>query len=397
MSRLLQINVASNRGSTGRIVELISNLALGAGWDCYVAHGVRYASKTNAKDISIGNLGSEMIHGLYSYLFDRHGLGSVSATKKFSQIIKQIKPDIVHIHNLHGYYINYRILFNSLKALDVPIVWTLHDCWPFTGHCAYFKGGICDEWENGCQLCPSRSKYPGALLSFSEKNYALKKEIFTSISSDKLLIAPVSRWLAQLVEKSFLGSYDVEVIHNGVDIDKFKPLHFERNQKKILLGVAYQFSERKGLVDFIKLASLFPDNYQLILVGVDKKDISSLPGNITGVHRTENQEELVRYYSMADVFINPTYEDNFPTTNIEALACGTPIITYRTGGSPEAIDGDTGRVVERGDIAGVLNAIREFDEMDRYDIQLKCRRRAEKLFDQKKCFMKYLDIYNRYC
>ena len=398
MPRLLEINVASNKGSTGRIAESIGLLSQANGWECFVAHGARYSGKTNLKDIPIGSINSERLHFLKSICFDSHGLGSAAPTKKLIDSICEIRPSIIHLHNIHGYYLNYKILFEALKNLRLPIVWTLHDCWSFTGHCTYFDRIQCEKWKEKCDRCPQRNSYPKALIDRSSRNYNLKKELFTSI--DKMAIVPVSEWLSGLVSYSFLKDYPRYVIHNGIDISVFHPSENSIKDrlgyrgKKIVLGVADGFGERKGLDDFIELRKILPPDYEIVLIGVSDSDKKKLPETILAIPKTESQKELVDYYSAADVFINPTYEDNFPTTNIEALACGTPVITYATGGSPEAIDSNTGRVVEKGNVVMLRDEIVDLCNDKGSEISTQCRRRAELLFDKDKCYYPYLELFN---
>lgn len=403
MPTLLQINTTLNSGSTGRIAEGIGLTAKNNGWDCYVAHGARYKNVSQLHPIQVGNYFNEIIHGgWYSLLCDHHGLGSIHATKcLIKKIDTIIKPDIIHLHNIHGYYLNYRLLFEYLQTVNIPVVWTLHDCWAFTGHCVHFDLIKCNKWQTQCCQCPQRGCYPKSfILDHSFDNYQLKKRLFTSLS-DRLIIVPVSNWLAGLVKQSFLKDSRIQVIHNGIDIKSFEPSNdmnelVERNQinNKIILGVAAPWSERKGLLDFIKLRSILPlSDYTIVLIGLTKKQIIHLPKGIIGLERTQNIQELAKWYSVANVFFNPTYEDNYPTVNLEAIACGTPVVTYRTGGSPEAIN-TTGVVVNQGDLNGAIEAIRMLCSENQILLRTQCRTYAEQNFDRNQCFHQYLDLYN---
>ena len=398
MHKLVQINVASNRGSTGKIAENIGITAINAGWESYIVHSARYQGDTKSNDILSSNLFAEFFHYLVSFLFDAHGRASYLSTLKILKQIKRINPDIVHLHNIHGYYLNYGLLFKNLNKLKIPVVWTLHDCWPFTGHCAYFDRVGCDKWESYCHHCPQSDTYPYSMQDFSKRNYKHKRSVFTKF--DNLTIVPVSNWLSNLVEKSFLSKYPRLVIHNGIDLNVFKPTrsellsNYRLNNKKVVLGVADGFGTRKGLSDFIQLSRMLNNNYQIILIGVSESEKSNLPKNIIALSRTSNQQELVKYYSIADVYVNPTYEDNFPTTNIEALACGTPVITYNTGGSPEAIDDFTGIVVVKGDIHALYEAVVGLCERKSSDQALLCRKRAIEYYDMNMRFRDYLELYN---
>ena len=398
MPTLLQINVASNKGSTGKIAENIGLTALSNGWDSYIVHSKRYAGKTKLKDISGCNSFSEFVHYIISLVFDAHGMASYFLTRKLIKKIEKIKPDIVHLHNIHGYYINFKLLFESLLKLDVPVVWTLHDCWPFTGHCVYFDRVNCQKWKVECQHCPQCTSYPRALFDFSKRNFKLKMKVFNQL--DNLTIVPVSNWLSNLVSHSYLCDFPRKVIHNGIDLNLFKPTETNLRQrynlvgKKIILGVADGFGARKGLDDFIKLSKLLSDEYQIVLIGVTSSDLSKIPGSILAIERTSDQLQLAEFYSIAEVYLNLTYEDNFPTTNIEALACGTPVITYDTGGSIEAISEDTGIIVQKNDIKSLYDSVMYFSNIDRSTLREKCRRRALDNYDMNLKFQEYMSLYS---
>jgi len=357
--RVLQINSVCGLGSTGRIATDIDSVLKENNIESYLAYG-RDTSVENDHVLKIGNKFDYYLHGVFTRLFDNHALfGSERSTDNFVKKIKEIEPDVIHLHNLHGYYINIKILFNYLKDSSKPVVWTLHDCWSFTGHCAYFSYAQCNRWIKGCYNCPQSKSYPSsAFIDNSKRNYLIKKELFTSL--ENMAIVTPSRWLADLVAQSFLAKYPVKVIHNGIDIDVFKPVDnelvldkFDLRDKFIILGVASMWDQRKGLNYFVKLSKMIDDDCVIVLVGLDDQQRVGLPPNIIGIKRTSNIKELAQLYSTADVFVNPTLEDNFPTTNLEALACGTPIITFETGGSPEAIDKNCGHIVGIGDISAI--------------------------------------------
>ena len=398
MLRLLQINICVNRGSTGRIAEQIGDAAMASGWDSYIAYG-RGAGKSSSKTIKIGSKIGVYLHALLTRITDRHGLYSRFATRKLIRKISAINPDIIHLHNIHGYYINYRILFEYLQNTDIPVVWTFHDCWSMTGHCTHFEYAKCDRWKTGCYDCPEKKSYPASLvIDRSRKNYIEKRELFTSVKN--MTIVLVSNWLGGIVKESFLGKYDVEVIHNGIDISTFQPLPSDIKErygivdKKIILGVASPWSRRKGLIDFFELYRHISSNkYQIVLIGLSEDQIKSLPNGIIGLARTESVEALAQWYSVADVFVNPTYEDTYPTTNLEAISCGTPVVTYKTGGSPESVTSETGRVVDKGDIAGLAKAIESLCAEDREALRNRCREYAVAHFDKQECFKKYIDLY----
>ncbi|WP_289687865.1 glycosyltransferase [Muribaculum intestinale] len=392
MPTLLQINVTANWGSTGKIAEDIGRIAIEAGWESWIAYG-RGNPHSQSKLIRIGSDFDMNLHGLQTRLFDNHGLASNKATKHFIKQIKAINPDIIHLHNIHGYYINYEILFDYLKEWGGPVVWTLHDCWPFTGHCAYYEFSNCYRWKSRCYDCPQIKSYPASLCyDRSTKNFFDKQESF--LGCKNLTIVAVSDWLRGELKKSFLKEYPLLTIHNGIDLSIFKPSAIKacNNNGKNILGVASVWDKRKGLEEFVKLRDLLPENYLITLVGLSKEQISSLPDGIIGIRRTENVQQLVDLYSMADVYVNPTLEDNFPTTNLEALACGTPVITYKTGGSIEAIDAVTGITVEYKDIHSLSEEIKHICELSLF-FRDDCRKRAEKFYNKSIVFQQYLKLY----
>lgn len=403
MPKLLQINVTLNYLSTGKIAEGIAKVAQSHGWECYNGYSQRYYRTSDFPSLMVSNKMEEYIHYAKSLLIDGQGLGSRHATMRFLQKVKMISPDVVHLHNIHGSFINYEILFHYLRKENIPVVWTMHDCWPFTGHCTYFDRVECEKWKTFCHNCPQKRAYPPSFIDRSTRNFLKKKNLFGGY--DKLTLVPVSSWLEKMVSESFLKESSVHIIHNGIDLDVFKPSTSDiRNRLRIgdkcmLLGVANGFGERKGLKDFIQLSQVLGANFQIVLVGVSDDEKMNIPEDIVSIGKTEDIQELVDLYSSADIFLNPTYEDNFPTTNLEALACGTPVITYSTGGSPEAIDSNTGLVVEQGNINVLADSIRVMNKELRCKNGLysltQCRMRAETYFDKNKCFEEYVRLYDK--
>lgn len=392
MPTLLQINSTANWGSTGKIAEQIGELVMSHGWDSYIAYG-RYANNSQSQLIRIGSKVSQAWHLLISRLFDRHGLASKCATKRLIKKIGQIKPDIIHLHNIHGYYINYEILFNYLQSIDTPVVWTLHDCWAFTGHCAHFVEQECYKWRIGCDNCPLRDSYPKSFSDRANKNYKLKSTLVRSRRN--IAIVPVSNWLANFVRQSFLKDKQITVINNGIDTNVFYPQQTQEKEYYNILGVSSTWSNSKGLNDFYKLRTILDaDKYHITLVGLTKQQIADLPDGIIGIERTNSIQELAHIYSDASVFVNPTYADTFPTTNLEALSCGTPIVTYKTGGCPETICSNSGIIVEQGDIKALKRAIEQVCSNGKAYYNRACRKRAEEYFDKNKCFLQYLELYN---
>mgnify|MGYP004655867499 CR=1 FL=1 len=392
--KLVQINVVCN-GSTGRIMEQIQKTAEEHGYEAYSFYG--RGKPSNDKCFKIGNMFDVLWNVFLTRVFDKHGYGSKRATKKLVEKIKKIDPDVIQLHNLHGYYLNLDILFEYLKTCNKKIFWTLHDCWAFTGHCSHFTYPKCEQWKTGCKKCIRKEDYPASLgFDNSEKNFKHKKDLFTGIKGLEL-ITP-SEWLKNLVEQSFLKEYTVTVINNGINLEQFKPtntigIYRKYNipkDKKIILGVAAVWSKQKGLEDFIKLSKVIDNDFVIVLVGLNEKQIRGLPKNVIGIKRTESIEELSNIYTNAAVFINFTYEDNFPTTNLEALACGTPVITYNTGGSPESINYECGIVLEKLIPDEVLKNINRIENMKKQD----CIKQAT-LFNGAQKYEQYIEKYER--
>ncbi|MGN8767042.1 glycosyltransferase [Blautia massiliensis (ex Liu et al. 2021)] len=338
--RIVQINTFPYK-ATGAIMLGIHQLLLQNRNESFVVWG-RGRGAENDNEIVIKDELGVKIHGVYTRLTDRTGFASQSATRRLISQLEIIKPDIIHLHNIHGYYLNIEMLFEFIKAHDIKVVWTLHDCWAMTGHCAYFDMVECQKWKTGCSHCEQKNTYPTSILLDSSKwNWNKKKELFAGINA--VIVTP-SKWLENIVKQSYLSNYPVQVIHNGIDTELYRPRSNGKLKSKyaprgepIVLGVASEWTERKGLNDFIHLAQENQD-IRFIVVGVKPEQKKKLPAELIGICRTSNVNELVELYSVADVFFNPTYEDNYPTTNLEALACGTPVITYDTGGSPEVIE-----------------------------------------------------------
>lgn len=394
MLRVLQINITVNWGSTGKIAEQIGIVAQDYGWESYIAYG-RNMNPSKNKIIRIGCKVSSYIHFAEQRILDNEGQCSRLETKRLIRRIKEIKPDIINLHNIHDHYLNFKLLFEYLNATEIKVVWTFHDCWAITGHCMHFITKNCERWITGCYDCPMKGEYPKTLLDRSKRNWNLKKRLFAE--NKNLTIVACSDWIANFVKKSYLSEKHLEVIHNGCNIKLFMPQKKQQSNKYRIIAVSSVWYPNKGELDVYKLRSMLPvDEYEIMMVGLSAEQVKKLPWGIIGVQRTQNVQELAQFYSDADVLINPTYEDNFPTVNIEALACGTPVITYRTGGSPEAIDEFTGAIVEQGDLDTLCKKIQEFKTEDfKGNHSIDCRLRAEKLFDKDKCFEQYIELYNR--
>lgn len=398
MPRLLMINVALNWGSTGKIVEGIGALAQKQGWEVVVAHGARYKNLSYLLSFQVSSKVGEWVHFVESSLFDAQGLGSRCDTKRFLKELDNIKPDLVHIHNIHGCFINYPRLFTYLKEHNIPVVWTLHDCWSMTGHCTHFMRTDCQKWQTVCHHCPQKKTFPATyLLDRSRRNYELKKNLFTSMP--QMHITTVSGWLKGVAESSYLRKFPITIVPNGIKTDVLTAVdsdireRYHLQDKKMLLAVAIGLDERKGLHDYIKLSEILPKQYQLVLVGLTDEERKALPDNIIAEKRTNGMKELAAYYTAADVLLSLSYEETFGLTIVEAMACGTPAIVYDNTAQPELITPETGKVVPTGDIDSVVKAIEEFCSKPKDSFSEVCRKFAVQ-YDETLIYQKYLEIYN---
>lgn len=363
--KVFQINSVCGIRSTGRICTDLAEVLKTKGHECKIAYGREYVPE-KYKEISyrIGNNFGVKLNALKARIFDNEGFNAKRATKKLIKEIENYNPDVIHLHNLHGYYLNVKILFDYLKKADKPVVWTLHDCWTFTGHCSHFDYVGCKKWQTECHDCSQKNGYPASKCKDrSKKNYLQKKQAFLGVKN--LTIVTPSKWLKEKVEQSFLKEYKVEVIPNGIDLDVFKPTPsdfrtcYGIEDKKIILGVASVWSKRKGLQDFIELSKILDDSYKIVLVGLSKEQIKTLPENVIGISRTNDVKELAEIYTAADVFFNPSVEETMGLTTVEAFACGTPAVTSNKTAVPEVVNESNGIVLEQIDPENAKSAVDE--------------------------------------
>lgn len=387
-----------NFGSTGNIMLEIAETAENGGYTAAVCYPQSRdnSRKQKEKDFIIGTRFSRNIHLQLAGITGLNGCFSYFSTLKLLKKLDKLKPDIIHLHNLHNCYINLPLLFKYIKKHNIKTVWTLHDCWAFTGHCPHFDMIGCDKWKTGCYGCPQYKEYPKSLFDNSKIMYRLKRKWFSGVKN--MTIVTPSEWLASLVKESYLKDYPVKVINNGIDLNVFKPTEsdfrkkYALENKYIVLGVAFGWGRRKGLDVFIELARrLDKEKYKVVLVGTDDNVDKLLPENIISIHRTQNQTELAKIYSAADVFANPTREENYPTVNMEVLACGTPVVTFNTGGSPEMLDETCGAAVAKDDADAMYNEIIRICETKPYSVEA-CIKKA-KGFDKNEKFGEYIRLY----
>lgn len=415
--KILQINtVYKTGGSTGRIVYDLKNVIESEGIEAYVAFGYGYSpvADESEKLFRIDTKTELLISKIRTKLIGHHGFDNIPETKRLLEWIKKIKPDIIHLHNIHNHYVNIGLLLKYIATNNIPCILTMHDCWTFTGHCAYFDFSGCDKWKTECRKCHSLHDYPKTFTPIdpSSWNYKHKRDLFSPLN---ITFVTPSRWLAGLVQESFLKDKSCKIINNGIDTDIFKPCgayikhKLGIDGKKMILAMASNFTKRKGIDYLLQIPTMLSDDEVLVLVGVKPEQQKILPKDkCIAINRTNNVTELAEYYSASDVFINTTLEDNFPTTNIEALSCGTPIVTFDTGGSSEAVLDDeeiqiendikytsVGAVVPTIDISSMLIAIRKIINTGKIHYSKACASKAQMHYDKIKQYNKYIDLYKK--
>lgn len=400
MPKLLQINIEVNSGSTGRIAEELGILAMESGFESYITYA-RGFNPSKSTIFKIGNKLSILLHFLKTRFLGEHLNGSILPTVLLIRKIKKIRPDIIHLHQMHGYYINVPLLFKFLKKSNIPIVWTLHDCWAFTGHCSYFTLVGCDKWKTSCYQCPQFDRYPKSyFFDKSNQEYLTKKKLFNDLPN--LVLVGVSEWVAKLAGESFLKNKKNISVFNGVNTEVFRQM-FNRNEVltkyninptiKVLIASGTTWIKSKGLEDYKKLADILPEDYQLVLVGVDKKVATEIPSKIITIPRTESQNELAELYSAAEILLCLSYQESFGMTPVEAMACGTPAIVYNNTALSELVNELTGRLVPTGNINIVLEMIREITSIGKNSFSLNCRNRVLEFYDMNLTYKKYLNLY----
>jgi glycosyltransferase involved in cell wall biosynthesis len=400
MKKIIQIVVSGNTGSVGRIAEDLGSSLLDNNWKSYIAFG-RLKRSSKSVLINIGCFLDNVFHLVETRLFDRHGLGSRWSTHLLIMKIKKINPDIIHLHHLHGYFINVNILFNFLKSYNGQVVWTFHDCWSFTGHCCYFEIVNCDKWKTVCGKCPQINQYPKSFyLDRSKKNFLMKKELFLSVKN--LTVVSVSHWLGSLVSQSFFSSSNLKMIYNGIDVSKFRiksDLCTVKGQlgvtnKFVILGVATIWEKRKGFDLFLELSKSLKSDCVIVLVGLTKDQKSLLPLNILGFERTDNLESLVNFYNCADVFCNLSYEETFGLTTVESLSCGTPVIVLGNSGSRELVHDKVGFVHDKFSVSSIINSIEIIKGNGKNSYSDDCRNHAISNFSNSLAYSNYINLYN---
>lgn len=392
--KVFQINGGST-GSTGTILFALQNVASRQGIYVTCASPITTTNRSGGEFVRIGSFWGRRLSELMARITGLAGCFSPFATARLLRTMDREGVDLIHLHTLHSSYVNLPMLFRYIKKRNIPAVWTLHDCWSFTGHCPHFMYEQCEKWKTGCTACPKYHSYPKSIFDNSRFMWKKKKEWFTGIPQ-ATIVSP-SQWLADRVGESFLKEYPRKIIPNGIDLSVFRPVSSDFRQKhnlqnkKLVLGVAYGWDDKKGLDVFIELSQKLPEGYQVVLVGTDPEVDKLLPKSILAIHRTQNRQELAEIYSAADVFVNPTREDTFPTVNLEANACGTPVVTFRTGGSPECIDENSGSVVKYNGTEALEAEIIRICTQRPYSRHA-CVENAAR-FEKGACFSRYIQLY----
>jgi putative colanic acid biosynthesis glycosyltransferase len=399
LKKLLQINVEANYGSIGRIASGIGDLAIENGWESHIASYGRKSVDCNSDLIRIGTNMEYYAHVLKTRFFDKHGYGSKNGTDELIKQIVILKPSVIHLHNIHGYYLNYPRFFNFLMMANIPVVWTLHDCWPLTGHCTHYEHVGCEKWKTECHSCPQQHTYPASILvDRSRKNHLEKKHSF--LLPSKLKIITVSNWLKEQVQQSYLSHHKVQTIYNGLDTSIFKKkinlklrAKYAIENSFLILGVASGWPKNKGLDDFIQLSKILDKTFQIVLIGLSKRQIARLPVSIIGIERTNSLDTLVEWYSLADVYVNTSYEESFGMTTIEAMACGTPVVVYNATACGESVSDNVGFSVEKKNIRDLKDSIEIIKKKKSITFEKDCRMHVVKNFDKKERYNDYLCLY----
>ena len=403
MKKLLQINpVVRENTSTGKIMRALGEQAIAAGWESWIAYSRARdgVPQHSSRLLPVGNWLDLGIHYLATRLFDAHGLASRRVTRQMIRRIRELDPDIIHIHNIHGYFLNYTLLFDFLKDRGKTVIWTVHDCWLFTGHCYYYDSAGCYRWKTGCHDCPQKHAFPTSwLVDRSRRNWKDKKNAFSTLPT--LTLVPVSHWMEGELSRSFLRDVPRQVILNGIDLERFRPVPAPDLREKFgihtpvfYLAVASIWVPEKGLGDLLEAVSSFTEDESLVVIGQLTKDLQ-FPDKVVTLSRTSDASMLAAFYTEATAFVNPTRQDNYPTVNLEAIACGTPVVTYRTGGSIESITPETGRIVEQGDITGLVRSLHDIKARGKASFSTKCRDYALAHFSKTDRFRDYLKLYEK--
>ena len=395
--KVLLINSVCGFGSTGGTCVDIANFLESQGHECFIAYG--QGTTTYKKSFKIGGKLENHWHNIYySRLLGKQGYGSHNGTKALISFIEKYNPHIIELHNLHGNYLNLNLLFEFLRNFKGKIQWTLHDCWAFTGKCAYFSDANCFKWQTSCHTCPQLKTYPPSLfLDQTEVLFRDKKEWIHNLPN--LKVVTVSNWLNEQVQKSYLNKFPIHTIHNWINHEVFKPSEIQKNEfgldtyKFIVLGVSAGFNSAKSkLQDFIALSKMFQEDMQLVLVGsLDRGTV--IPSNIIHIKYVQGKENLAALFSLAQVYVHLSTEDTFGKVTAEAMCCGTPVVVYDATAMPEIVGEGCGYVVPPRDIKAVYESILEIKKLGKQSFSSRCREYAMAHYDLKTNIGKLIDLY----
>lgn len=399
--KILQINATYRIGSTGEIIAGIAQVSAAAGFDTYYVCASLSEDQRNDHIFVMGNRLDHKIHALRSRILGKQGSGSLLATLNLLKWIDKICPDIIHLHNLHSNYINVPLLFHYIQKRGIETVITLHDCWFFTGKCCHFLYDGCNLWKSGCGNCPrKRKEIPSYFFDRSSEDFREKRKLIGE--NPYVHVVGCSQWLTACARESLLAERVEKTICNGIDLDIFKPYQTDvyENLHKcdafIILGMANKWLSEDGRETYNHVVKKLGPRMKLFLIGCTPKQIAeNSNAHVFMSGFIKNRIELAKCFSSADVFVNVTKADSFPTVNIESIACGTPVITYDSGGSAEIVDRQTGEVVPYGNYEQLLQSIKRIQENGKQSYSRKCRQRAELLYNKNKTFLEYVKLYSQ--
>lgn len=399
--KVLQINAVYGHGSTGDIVrELLLNVKK-VGGQSYIAVPEKIKNHNEVDGyIRIGNKIDYKLHSLSSRIFGMQGFSSKKSTLKLIKEIEKINPDIIHLHNLHSNYINIEYLFKYIRENKKPTIITLHDCWFLTGKCCHFLYDNCEKWKVKCEKCIRKKKeIPSYFFDTSTKVYEKKKKLIGE--NPFVYVIGCSKWITEVARQSILNKRVIGTIYNGIDLSIFYPrknnfrIKYKLEEKYVILGMANKWLTKENEKTYEEILKFLKKDIILFLIGCTEEEIKKLPDNVLGVGFINDKNTLADYYSMADVFVNVTKVDSLPTVNIEAIACGTPVITYNSGGSAEILNSNVGISVEYGDIKGLILSIEKIKTKRKEEYIDQCVKHINENFEKNKCFEKYIDLYEK--
>ena len=395
--KVLMINSVCGVRSTGRICTDLAQMLEAKGHEVKIAYGRMAVPEMHQKyAYRIGSNRDVKLHGLKARVWDASGFGSKAATRRFIKWVEQFDPDIIHLHNIHGYYLNVEMLFKYLRHCGKPILWSFYDCWSFTGHCAHFDYNGCQKWQDGCCNCQFKGDYPKSFVDRSKENHERKRRLFTGIPNLQLIVP--SKWMAEMVSQSYMKDYPCHILPNGIDVEQFSPVSGARDTyvsegQHLVVGVSSVWQKMKGLEHINKLAQSLPkEKYAILLVG-GGEDKEPIDPSILRVHHTDSVKELCRIYTAADVFINPTLQETQGLTTVEAFACGTPAVVFNAGGAAECVDDTCGIIVPKDDTKALQEAILRVCEESPFTREA-CRAKAE-TYDKNTCYKAFMDLYEK--